>query len=449
MKRKWFILLFAIVGTLAMLLSCAPAPVVPPGGVPPVVPPVTEPPIKIGWLTDMTGATSDQGADMALGAGETSVYWKEHGGVNGRPIEVYIYDYGYRVPEAVTTYKRFRDYDKVVLVLGWGTGDTEALTPTVNKDKICYMSCSFSGHLCDPAKTPYNFVYGSDYSTNARGTLQYWYDEYWMKDPRYDDVRDVRKARFCFFGAFGTPYSTAPREAIKDQATLLGMDITSCPDQDVSLWALEAKSQILAVKERAPDFVWHGNTTSSVSATIKDFFALGLTGPGLKTMHGCNNWGFDENLIFLAGEACEETMAVEVVQPFDGEYPKKATVHEYAARINPGIPPEKRLFRTVQAWLKMHITMDALKAMDDAGELDITAAGLATTRADLKGWFEKRSPYECSLEYGCPPRVYTATDHRPTPEVMVCQVVGGKPVFQGTIDMKALYPDLWMSWLGW
>jgi len=140
--------------------------------------------VRLGALQDTTGATSDVGKDEALGVREAVQYYNDTGGINGKKIRLFQYDYGYRVPEAVTTYKRFRDYDKVVMVLGWGTGDTEALSPTINADKMPYLSSSFSGHLCDPKKTPYNFVYGTDYSTNARGAITYWFEEVWKKDPK-------------------------------------------------------------------------------------------------------------------------------------------------------------------------------------------------------------------------------------------------------------------------
>ena len=109
--------------------------------------------VKLGALQDTTGATSDVGKDEALGVREAVQYYNDAGGINGKRILLFQYDYGYRVPEAVTTYKRFRDYDKVVMVLGWGTGDTESLSPTINTDKMPYLSSSFSGHLCDPKKT--------------------------------------------------------------------------------------------------------------------------------------------------------------------------------------------------------------------------------------------------------------------------------------------------------
>src|SRR3972149_6703508 len=260
--------------------------------------------VRLGALQDTTGATSDVGKDEALGVREAVQYYNDSGGINGKKIRMFQYDYGYRVPEAVTTYKRFRDYDKVVMVLGWGTGDTEALSPTINADKMPYLSSSFSGHLCDPKKTPYNFVYGTDYSTNARGAITYWYEEVWMKDPKWKAERDKgTKPRFVCFYSWPTPYSSAPIKAIKDQATLLGFEVG--PDQDVALTALDTKSQVLKAKEFKPHLVWHGNTTMSVSTAMKDAYALGLGAD-----HIVNNWGFDEDLGKLGGAAAEGAMGL-------------------------------------------------------------------------------------------------------------------------------------------
>ena len=97
---------------------------------------------------------------------------------------------------------------------------------------------------------------------------------------------------------FASPYSSAPIKAIKDQAELLGFEIG--PDQDVSLFAIDTKSQVLAMKDFKPDLVWHGNTTMSVSATVRDAYSLDLGAD-----HIVNNWGIDENLPRLAGKAAE------------------------------------------------------------------------------------------------------------------------------------------------
>ncbi|MBW2001386.1 MAG: ABC transporter substrate-binding protein, partial [Deltaproteobacteria bacterium] len=91
--------------------------------------------IKIGGIMDTTGATSDVGKDYAIGMAEAFHYINDAGGVNGKKIKYMWFDYGYRIPEALTKYKLLKRM-KVLAIMGWGTGDTEALSPTVNKDKI-------------------------------------------------------------------------------------------------------------------------------------------------------------------------------------------------------------------------------------------------------------------------------------------------------------------------
>jgi branched-chain amino acid transport system substrate-binding protein len=252
--------------------------------------------IKIGSLNDTTGATSDVGKDYALGIVEAIHYVNDNGGVNGKMIKLYQFDYGYRIPEALTKYKLFKRL-KVAAVLGWGTGDTEALSPTITKDKMPYISASYSAHLTNPKKTPYNLFFATDYSTNARSAITAWYDKKWPKKPDYGK----RKPRFVCSYMFASAYASAPIKAIKDQAKILGFEIG--PDQDVSLTAIDTKSQVLAMKKFKPDLVWHGNTTMSTAATIRDAYALGLGAD-----HIVNNWGYDEALPRLAGKAAEGVM---------------------------------------------------------------------------------------------------------------------------------------------
>src|SRR3989337_296209 len=169
--RKTLWMMFAsLISLLAMLLSACGGAATREGPAPAAPAEV----VRIGSINDTTGPTSDVGKDYALGIREAVAYVNDHGGVNGKLIELFQYDYGYRVPEAITTYKRFRDQDNVVAVLGWGTGDTSALAQTVTQDKMPYVSASYSGELTDPAKTPYNLFAATDYSGNARAAITAW-----------------------------------------------------------------------------------------------------------------------------------------------------------------------------------------------------------------------------------------------------------------------------------
>ena len=384
--------------------------------------------IKIGGIMDTTGATSDVGKDYALGMDEAFRYFNEQGGVNGKKIKFIWFDYGYRIPEAMTKYSLLKRLG-VLAIMGWGTGDTEALSPTVNKDRIPYVSASYSAHLTDPKKSRYNLFFSSDYSTNARACLTAWFDKKWLNHRDYGR----RKPRFACAYMFASPYCSAPIKAIKDHAQLLGFEIG--PDQDVSLFALDTKSQIMALKKFKPDVVWHGNTTMSVSATIRDAYSLGLEANWI-----INNWGFDENLPRLAGEAAEGVMGATPCAFFGQPYENMETVLATAKKYNPGVSAGKRLIRTVQAWGDALILWEALKRADRAGELN--GHGIM-----VKG-FETMRDFEIGL--GASPITYSQSDHRPTTGCLVQEWVNGEFREVERVNLKARWPEKWkQEWHGW
>jgi branched-chain amino acid transport system substrate-binding protein len=392
--------------------------------------------IVVGSLNDLTGPTSDVGKDNAAGVREAVAYVNDTGGINGKKIDLRQYDYGYKVPEAITIYKRFRTVDKVTMILGWGTGDTEALSPTVAKDEMPYLSDSFSGYICNPKKAPYNFVYGTDYSTNARAALITWYEEVWMKDPKWADERAKGKPRFAAFYSFPHPYASSPIRAIKDQAALLGFDVV--PDQDVALSAIDAKSQVLSVKKYKPHLIWHSNTTNSVAVGIKDAYALKLGAD-----HIVNNWGFDENLIKLAGKAAEGVIGIGVTAFYGNDVPLMDKVKEYGGKVNPSLKMENRTTRAIMGWVKVLLAREAMTRADKAGKLN---------GPGIKDAFESLADYNIAgipNALGRPPITYTATDHRPGSSATVYMVKNGTIEHVKTVDLKARYPELWPKWLGW
>ncbi len=384
--------------------------------------------IKVGGIMDTTGATSDVGKDYALGMSEAFKYINNQGGVNGKKIKYTWFDYGYRIPEAITKYKLLKRLGSIA-IMGWGTGDTEALSPTINKDKIPYVSASYSAHLTDPKKTPYNLFFSSDYSTNARSCITAWFDKKWPKHQDYGK----RKPRFACVYMFASPYCSAPIKAVKDHATMLGFEVG--PDQDVSLFALDAKSQIMALKDFKPDLLWHGNTTMSVSATIRDAYALGLGADWI-----INNWGFDENLPRLAGEAAEGVMGATPCAFYGQNYKNMDIVVAMAKKYNPGVPQDKRLIRTIQAWGDALILWEAMKRADKAG--DLTGPGI------MRKGFESLRNYDIGL--GAAPITFLPNDHRPATGCLVQEWKNGKFVEVERVDLKARWPEKWeKEWLGW
>lgn len=402
--------------------------------VPPVVAagaPAAPAAIKLGSLNDTTGPTSDVGREVALGIREAIAYVNDAGGVNGKPIRLIQYDYGYRIPEALTTYKRFRDFDKVVAVLGWGTGDTEALAPTVARDQLPYLSSSWSNFLTDPKKTPFNFIYGPDYSNYARAGLQAWFDEVWMKSPRFaaDRGRGV-KPRLVAFYAFPVPYASAPIRSLKDQAAIQGFEVG--PDQDIPLTALDVKSQVLAAKEFRPHVVWHGNIPMSVSTALRDAQALDLGAD-----HIANSWGCDENTIRALGAVAEGLLCNIPFVIFGERAPLMPKIMEYAAKVNPALPAGRRTVRTIHSWQQVLMMVEAMSRADKAGKLN--GPGIRDAFYTFKDW---------DPGLGAPPFTITPDDHRPTSVFPVRIIKDGKLQLLTRIDLRAKYPDRWSRWIG-
>ncbi|MFZ5587803.1 MAG: ABC transporter substrate-binding protein [Thermodesulfobacteriota bacterium] len=344
--------------------------------------------IKVGGIFDITGPTSDVGKDYGEGAVAAEKYFNSKGGADGDMIKLIPNDYAYKIPEAVNLYKKYLSVDKVFVIQGWGTGDTNALRPLVNKDKVVFFSASYDGNLTNPAETPYNFFIGTDYSTSIRAALKY--------------AKESGAKKFVFIYP-DHPYGKNPIPAGKEYAKELGLEVG--PDEIVDLKAIDATSQLLNMKQFDPDFAWIGGTTASAAVIIKDAAKLGL-----RTKFVINCWGFDENLAKLAGEAAVgRAYGMVPVAPFGVDVPGMKAVVESAGG-------KQLTLHYVKAWVSMMVMNEGLKRAKKAGKLD--GPGLKAALETIK-----------DFDTGglTAPITYTATDHRPNTTLTIYTVgQGGK-----------------------
>lgn len=361
--------------------------------------------IVIGGIFDITGPTGDVGKDYAQGAVDAAEYINKNGGVDGIPIRLIPNDYAYQIPKAVNLYKKYKDVDRVFIIQGWGTGDTNALTPLINRDEIVYMSASYDANLNDPKKTPYNFFIGSSYSDHIRMAMRY--------------AKENGGTKVCFIYP-DHPYGKNPIPAGKDFAKKMGLEIG--PDISVALNATDAVSQLMQMKEFDPEFAWIGGTTSSTAVIIKDAAKLGL-----KTKFLINTWGIDENLPKLAGEAAEgRAMGFVVVRPFGYDVPETAKIKTIAGDKSYTLHYNK-------CWTSMMVMWEALKRANKAGQLN--GPGLKAALETLK-----------DIDTGglTPALTYTPTDHRATTTCGLYTIRGGKLELVADITI-----DRTDEYLGW
>ena len=350
--------------------------------------------IKVGGIWDLTGVTADVGKPFAEGVQDAIAYLNEKGGVNGKKIELLNVDYAYKIPQANAAYKKFVEQDKVVMINGWGTGDTEALKDTVAKDKVPYFSASFSGHLTDPAKTPYNFFVGASYSDQIRGFLQY------VKQNWKDKTRAPKVAFIYPNHGFGK----APIEAGRQYAKELGIELVH--EEIIPASFQDVTSNLLNMQKKNPDYAYVQTTVGPCSTLLKDAKKLGI-----KTTFFLGNYGMTEALPLLAKDAAEGVYGMATNVPFGAPVPSMKIINEWVKKH----PAEQRDTVYIRGWAYGLTWAEGLKIADKNKQL--TGEGVKKALETLK-----------DFDNGglTPPITYTPTDHRPTTKTTIYVIKGGK-----------------------
>ncbi|MDR7542889.1 MAG: ABC transporter substrate-binding protein [Armatimonadota bacterium] len=390
--------------------------------------------IKVGALFDLTGPTSDVGVDYHKGVLDHVRYINEvGGGIRGKvKIDLVWADYAYRIPESLNLYRKYRDVDRVQAIIGWGTNDTEALKEQIAADQIPYISASYSSHLNDPSKTPYNFYPVSSYSDQLRAALKF---------ARELARRErIERPKFVFVYP-DHPYGRAPIPAGKDYAKELGFDVG--PDQFVALTALEARSQISAVRTFGADFAWFGGTTNSASVTVRD-----ASQAGLKTRWFVNVWGYDENMIKLIGPAAEgvygSTPHVYVGENVPGMKTIADAYRRFQGKEMPkfevGTPQTPYIASYVRGWLNVFLLKRGLEQVVDGWSSYGRLGGFAGTNVRsalelLKNW---------DPDGLAPPITLARDDHRPSTTTRIMQVQKGRIVLVEPVTVERR-----KDWLGY
>ncbi len=421
----------APVRTAVRLLGAALA-VLTAGGLAALAQPAVPGSIKVGALFDTTGPTSDVGVDYSRGALDHVRYINEvEGGIRGKvKIDLVWSDYGYRIPDALALYRKYRDVDRVNAIIGWGTGDTEALKDQVAADQIPFISASYSSHLNDPSKTPYNFYPVSSYSDQLRAVLKY--------ARSLADQERIARPRIVFLYP-DHPYGRAPIPAGKAYAQELGFEVG--PDQIVALTALEARSQVAAVKAFGAHFAWIGGTTNSASVIVRDARAAGLT-----TRFFVNVWGFDENMIKLIGRDAEGVLASTPHVYYGEPAPGMAKMFDVLRRFHNrqpaftwGTTETPFIASYVRGWLNVFLLKKGLEIIVDNWDTYSRLGGFSgpsvrSALETLKNW---------DPDGLAPPVTLTRDDHRPSTTTRIVTVRNGRITVLTTVTV-----DRRKDWLG-
>jgi branched-chain amino acid transport system substrate-binding protein len=347
--------------------------------------------IKIGGIFDLTGGTGDVGTPYAEGAEAYFDFIKDEE-INGYKLELIGDDYAYKIPEAQKMYQKLKSKDKVSAILGWGTGDTEALRQQVAADKLPYFSGSYSENLKDIKESPYNFLTAASYSDQARSALT------WINE---NHSGGTPKIAFLYND---TAFGKSPIEDAKSFAKELGMEVVD--EQIIDVQALDATSQLLNMEKKNPDYAIIQQTWGATATILKDAKKLGID-----TQFIGLNWATGEGLIPLAGDAAEGFIGV-VTHAFPYEdLPGMEEIKKYLE--GKGEKLEEKNQKFIQGWVSAKIMVEAIKIADDP-----------TTGEGIRKGIEKLK--ELDLGGLAAPVTFTADNHAGTNKIRLAEVKGGK-----------------------
>jgi len=404
--------------------------------------------IPVGHLMDNSGATSDVGLPYGEGVADTLAWVNaSRNGIAGRPLNVLGFDYGYAAPRAVSQYQAW-SRERVVAIMGWGTADTEALTRFVTRDRIPFVSGSYSAALTDAAgrsgrqgveATPFNFFYGPSYSDALRGMLQ-WARQDWDRSGR------PGRPKYVHMGA-NHPYPNSPKEAGESLARELGFDVL--PAIQFALTPGDYTAQCLTLGNQGANYAYLGNTAGSNLSVLR-----ACQTAGVQVQFLGNVWGMDENAMKAAGTAANGVVfPVRTAVVWGQDAPGMATARQIS-RIS---DPTGSAYRTVHYLAGMCAAMLMTEAMDTAAE----GGGAMTGERIREGFYARQNWVPRSFEGLCGPSSFAPDDHRGTMRVALYRAKVSGDTSQGSVaDLVAagtikLEPvtvielERRREWLGW
>lgn len=351
--------------------------------------------IKWGVLIDLSGPTSDWGKNQVKGQLDAARWINEHGGINGKKLELIVIDDGYKVPKGVAGYNRLIQSEKVPGLYLQSTGTTITLIKKIIADGVATLAASYTAKFQNPAKTPFSFFVGPSYAAMGRISLK------WIKDNWKDKSRNPK---VCFLYP-DNKYGRDILATCKAYAKKIGVDVGK--DQVINWPTKDATVQLTNMNREKPDFAFITSTAMNAAVILKNAKALGL-----KTKFISNIRSFEETLIELSGGAAEGTYGVHPFAPYGADVPGMKKVVESHEKWHKG---EKGTNVYVEGWVNILVAAEALKQADKAGNL---------TPAGIRDALEKFKDFKTGGL--APPLTYTKTDHRATMAAKIYEVKGGK-----------------------
>jgi branched-chain amino acid transport system substrate-binding protein len=241
------------------------------------------PTIKIGAILSVTGPASFLGEPERNTALMMVEEINKAGGINGRKIELIVYDTQGDATKAVQAVNRLIKSDKVVAIIGDSTtGNSMAVIPVVEKAEVPIISCAAGSKITDPVKK-WVFKTAQNDSLAVMKIFEH------MNDKKIKKIAIITVSDG--FGASG-------REQLKLKAEDFGIEIVL--DETYGPKDTDMTAQLTKIRGSAAQAIVCWGTNPGPAVVARNVKQLGIKMP-LFMSHGVSSKKFIE----LAGEGAD------------------------------------------------------------------------------------------------------------------------------------------------
>lgn len=226
------------------------------------------PPIRIGGLFAVTGPASFLGEPERNTLQMMAKQINARGGIKGSPIELFIYDTMGDATKAVQLATKLIKNDRVVAIIGPSTtGESLAVIPVVEREKIPLVSCAAGIKITDPAK---RWVFKTPANDHVAAEKIF---NYTLK----------RKQRSIALLTVSDSFGSSGREQLKAMAAKKGISIVA--DEVFSPKDTDMTPQLTKIRAAKPSAIVCWGTNPGPAVVTRNVKQLGITIP-LYQSHG-------------------------------------------------------------------------------------------------------------------------------------------------------------------
>lgn len=242
-------------------------------------------PIKIGFFAPITSASASADGESTRNSVELAAkIINDNGGINGRQVELVIYDDGLDTSQAVSIAEKLTTKDGVVAaVSGSYSSPTRVAAPIFQAAGIPLVS-AYAVH--PDVVNAGDYVFSQSFPGSVQGTA--------AATVAVDQLGAKRIAIIAVDVDFGTEQAAAFVEYAESKgAEIVSQDFVAMSDNEFS-------SIVTKIKELNPDLIYMPNYYAHAAEALKQCKLQGLTCPILGS-EGADSWQFLET----AGEYAE------------------------------------------------------------------------------------------------------------------------------------------------